>query len=94
VRPSVCGGQSAELGVPRGGGADAAPGVVEWTMFASAWAALAEKAEGSSWICLSHRLDSAWLAAVRADSPATQVAGHGRLPTGTRPADELIHTDY
>jgi hypothetical protein len=63
-------------------------------MFTSAWAALAEKAEGSSWICLSHRLDPRSIAAVRADGyPTAQGASRGPAYWGSTD-DELMHSDY
>lgn len=37
-------------------------------MFASAWDALADKSDGSSWMCLSDPLDPGWIAAVRSSS--------------------------
>jgi hypothetical protein len=40
-------------------------------MFASAWMALADKAESSKWICVSQRLDPVWISAVRAVAPST-----------------------
>jgi hypothetical protein len=55
-------------------------------MFASAWTALADKAESSKWICVSQRLDPAWIAAVRAVAPSTAQGASQPHPQEAWPA--------